>query len=130
MSAPLPSDRSFGMLFAGVFALWGAHSWWSHGEAFPWAFGLSAVTLAVTLGRPGWLRPANRAWTKLAELLNRVMGPLALAVIFYAVLSPLAMAMRLVGRDVMKRRFDPAAHTYWVERDPPGPDPAGLPNQF
>jgi len=130
MAAPLPSDRSFGMLFAGVLALWAAYSWWNRGEGFPWAFGLSAVTLAVTLVRPRWLRPANRAWTELAALLNRVTSPLILAIIFYAVFTPAAVAMRLAGRDAMKRRFDPAGKTYWVERNPPGPDPAGLPNQF
>ena len=67
---------------------------------------------------------------KLAEILNRVVGPVVLGAIFFLVLTPVAVAMRVIGRDAMKRRFEPAASTYWVERDPPGPDPAGLPNQF
>jgi hypothetical protein len=49
---------------------------------------------------------------------------------FFCVLTPMALLMRMTGRDAMKRRFDPTARTYWIERDPPGPDPAGLPNQF
>ena len=67
---------------------------------------------------------------KLAEILNRVVGPVVLGAIFFLVLTPVAVAMRVIGRDAMKRRFEPAARTYWVERDPPGPDPHGLPNQF
>jgi hypothetical protein len=129
-AVPLPSNRSFGTLFVVVFGLLGAVSWWRGGAIYPWVFGLSALTLAVTLVKPDWLAPANRAWMKLAELLNRVVSPIVLGVIFYGVFTPIAWAMRWAGRDAMKRRFEPAAHTYWVERDPPGPDPAGLPNQF
>jgi hypothetical protein len=127
---PLPSNRSFGTLFVVVFGLLGAYSWWRGGAAYPWAFGLSVLTLVVTLVKPDWLAPANRAWMKLAELLNRVVSPVVLGVIFYGMFTPIAWAMRRAGRDAMKRRFEPAARTYWVERDPPGPDPTGLPNQF
>ena len=127
---PLPSNRSFGTLFVVVFGLLGAYSWWRGGAAYPWAFGLSALTLAVTLAKPDWLAPANRAWMKLAELLNRVVSPVVLGVIFYGMFTPIAWVMRWAGRDAMKRRFEPDARSYWVERDPPGPDPAGLPNQF
>jgi hypothetical protein len=127
---PLPSNRSFGTLFVAVFALLGAYSWWRGGTLWPWAFGLSALTLALTLAKPDWLAPANRAWMKLAELLNRVVSPLVLGVIFYGMFTPIAWGMRRAGRDAMKRRFEPEARSYWVERDPPGPDPAGLPHQF
>jgi len=67
---------------------------------------------------------------RLAELLHRVVSPIALGIMFFCVLTPTAVLIRMTGRDAMKRRFDPAASTYWIERDPPGPDPAGLPNQF
>jgi hypothetical protein len=127
---PLPSNRSFGTLFVVVFALVGAYSWWRGGAVWPWALGLSALTLAITLAKPDALAPANRAWMKLAELLNRIVSPLVLGLIFYGMFTPIAWGMRLAGRDAMKRRFEPEARTYWVNRDPPGPDPAGLPNQF
>ncbi len=129
-TVPLPSNRSFGTLFVVVFGLLGGYSWWRGGAVYPWAFGLSLLTLAVTLARPDWLAPANRAWMKLAEGLNRIVSPIVLGVIFYGIFAPTAWVMRLAGRDAMKRRFEPAARTYWVEREPPGPDPAGLPNQF
>lgn len=127
---PLPSDRSFGTLFVAVFGLLGTYSWWRGGPAYPWAFGLSALTLIVTLARPQLLAPANRAWMKLAEVLHHVVSPVVLGIVFFGILTPTAWVMRLAGRDALKRRFEPAARTYWVEREPPGPDPAGLPNQF
>jgi len=126
----LPSNRSFGTLFVVVFALLGTYWWWRGDAGHRWAFGLSALTLLVTLAKPDWLAPANRAWMKLAELLHRVVSPIALGIMFFCVLTPMALVIRLIGRDAMKRRFDPAASTYWIERNPPGPDPTGLPNQF
>ena len=67
---------------------------------------------------------------KLAELLNRIVSPLVLGLIFFGIFTPIAWGMRLAGRDVMQRRFEPESPTYWQDRDPPGPDPDGLPNQF
>jgi hypothetical protein len=63
-------------------------------------------------------------------MLNRIVSPIVLGVIFYGLFTPVAWGMRLAGRDALKRRFEPPARTYWVDRDPPGPDPAGLPHQF
>ena len=97
---------------------------------YPWAFALSVLVLLLTLGKPDWLAPANRAWMKLAEILHRIVSPIALGIMFFGVLTPMALVMRLFGHDAMKRRFDTPAATYWIERDPPGPDPSGLPNQF
>ena len=127
---PLPSNRSFGTLFVALFGLVGTYFWWRGSAIYLWPCGLSALTLLVTLAKPAWLTPANRAWMKLAELLNRIVSPIVLGVIFFGIFTPTAWVIRLLGRDAMKRRFEPATPTYWVERDPPGPDPSGLPKQF
>jgi hypothetical protein len=128
-SATLPSNRSFGTLFVIVFAIVGGFVWW-RGGGFGWWFGLSGLTLLVTLVKPDWLAPLNRAWMKLAEILNRIVSPLVLGVMFFGLFAPMGWGMRLAGRDALKRRLEPKARTYWIEREPPGPDPAGLPNQF
>jgi hypothetical protein len=126
----LPSNRSFGSLFAVVFALVGGYVWWRGGSAHPWWLGLSGLTLLVTLARPSLLAGLNRAWMKLAELLSKVVSPVVLGLMFYAVLTPVGIAMRLFGRDAMKRKVDPRAPSYWEDRTPPGPDPSSLPYQF
>lgn len=129
-AAPLPTNRSFGILFTVVFALAGGYLWWTHLVGHGWFLGAAALTLLVALTVPDWLAPFNRAWMKLAELLNRIVSPLVLGLIFFGIFTPIAWGMRLAGRDVMKRRLEPASPTYWQDRDPPGPDPDGLPNQF
>jgi Saxitoxin biosynthesis operon protein SxtJ len=112
-SLRLPSDRSFGWTFAGIFALIGL--------LHPWAFGLAALTAAVTYLHPEWLAPLKRAWMKLGELLHHVVSPVVLGIMFFGVFTPVGWMMRLAGRDAMARSFDGAAETYWVKRDPPGP---------
>ena len=58
------------------------------------------------------------------------LAPDRLGAIFYGMFTPVAAFMRIIGRDAMRRRFEPASRTYWVERAPPGPDPKSLPDQF
>jgi hypothetical protein len=110
---PLPSDRSFGWTFTGVFAL----------VAFfqPWVLGLAALTALVTLIRAQWLAPFKRAWMKFGELLHHVVSPVVLGVIFFGLFTPVGYAMRAFGRDAMKRHYEPQRPSYWERRDPPGP---------
>jgi hypothetical protein len=118
----LPSNRSFGWTFTGVFAL-GAFF-------YPWVLALAAATALVTLIRSQWLAPLNRAWMKLGALLHHVVSPLVLGLIFFGVFTPVGMLMRAFGRDAMARRFEPQARSYWVRRDPPGPADDSFRNMF
>lgn len=127
---PMPSNQSFGRLFAVIFAILAAWMWW-RSSSWIWLWlALSAATLGVTLVAPDRLAPLNRLWMRFAALLHRVMSPLMLGIIYFAVITPFAVVMRLRGRDQLSRRFDAASKSYWIERTPPGPDPKTLPNQF
>lgn len=126
----IPSNRSFGRVFTAVFAVAGAMSLWRGSTRYPWMFGLAALTAAVTVLCPGVLGPLNRAWAKLGATLSRIANPVVLAIGYYGVMLPAGVVMRLAGRDPMRRRRDPVTPTYWTDRNPPGPDPDSLPNEF
>jgi hypothetical protein len=64
------------------------------------------------------------------ELLGQLVSPVVLGIIFFAVLTPTAIAMRLFGRDAMCRRWDRDAPSYWTKRDPPGPPDDSYRNMF
>jgi len=130
MSNDGPSNRSFGWLFTVVFTLAGAYSLWNKGWFYPWAFALAGMTALVTVLAPEWLSPLNRAWMRFGELLHRIVSPVVLGVIFYGVFTPVGFFMRIVGRDVLNRRFESEAGTYWVSRTPPGPADDSLRDQF
>ena len=128
-SVPPPSDRSFGITFTVVFALITIWLWWT-GRPGPMLFGiLSLATLLVSAFRPSLLKALNRAWMKLGALLHAVVNPVVLAFLYFGVITPFAIVMRLIRRDVLRRRFEPTERSYWIRRDPPGPAPDSLPRQ-
>jgi hypothetical protein len=125
-----PSNRSFGSVFTVFFTLVGVYSLWREGTAYSWMFWLAGATAAVTMIRPQWLAPLNRAWMQFGELLHRIVSPLVLGIMFYGVFTPVGLVMRMARRDAMKRRFEPGAPTYWIERHPPGPADDSFRDQF
>jgi hypothetical protein len=118
---PLPSNRSFGWTFATLFALCGVYGLWRGPALLSWILALAGVMAMVTVARPDWLAPLNRAWMKFGELLHRVVSPVVLGLLYFGMFTPIGWAMRLAGRDPMARAWEPAKTTYWIERDPPGP---------
>jgi hypothetical protein len=122
--APLPSDRKFGWTFTALFLLLAVLSY------HPGLLVLAGATALVTATRAHWLAPLKRAWMHLGELLNRVVSPVVMGVIFFAVFTPVAIVMRARKRDALALKLDPAAPTYWVRRDPPGPAEDSFTNLF
>lgn len=124
------SDRTFGLVFAGLFTVI-ACSPLLHGEKpHWWAFGVAAVFALVALVKPALLAGLNRLWIKLGALLGKVVSPIALGLLFYGVLTPLGAVMRLTGKDPLRLKLDPGADSYWIRREPPGPPPESMTNQF
>ncbi len=126
----LPSNRQFGIVFVVFFAVLGLLGLWRGWRLTPGFFGAMGLVAAVTFIAPSLLTPFNRWWMALAALLHRVVSPVVLGLMFFAILTPVAFLMRLAGRDEMKRRWEPEARSYWVPRDPPGPPKGSLDNQF
>lgn len=125
------SDRSFGIVFAVVFGLIAAAQWYFNRPE--WAFGLgcaSAAFLAAALIFPRILAPMNWGWTRFGLLLHKVTNPIILGAIFFLVCTPMGVVMRLFGFDPLRTKLDPSADSYWIDRDPPGPAPDTMPNQF
>src|SRR5262249_10838160 len=124
------SDRSFGLVFAGFFLIVGT---WPlvHGRPLRvWAVGVAAVFLIAALVNPTWLGPLNRLWLRLGLLLQLIVSPVVLGLLFFLTVTPIGLLMRLTGKDPLRLRFDPLARSYWVERRPPGPAPDTMRQQF
>lgn len=95
-----------------------------------WAIPVAAVFGLIAMVKPALLAGLNRLWARLGVLLGKIMGPLATGVLFYAVFTPIGTVMRLTGKDPLRLTRDPAAKSYWIPRDPPGPPPDSLTDQF
>jgi len=126
----LPSNRSFGLVFTAVFLIIGLLPLVSRHTVRAWALIISGVFLAVTLAAPNVLTPLNRLWLRFGLFLHKIVSPVVLGVIFFLAVTPTGLLMRWFKKDILRLRFDPAADTYWIKRDPPGPEPKSLVNQF
>lgn len=124
------SERSFGFVMAGFFAVVAAVRFWK-GEPWPWVFLLvGAVFLCLALVWTQALTPLNRLWFQFGLLLHKVISPVAMGLLFYVAVTPMALLLRVVGKDLLKLRRDDTAESYWIVRQPPGPAPESMKNQF
>jgi Saxitoxin biosynthesis operon protein SxtJ len=131
---PPPSDRSFGLTFTAVFGiLAGLAFWrdWMRGDLWLFFLATSAAFLLFSLTLPRILRPFNKAWMLFGAVMHKVVSPIMLGLIYFGVMSPVSLFFKLTGRDELRRKFNPVASTYWIPREPPGPDgPSSFPRQF
>jgi len=124
------SDRGFAFVFAAFFTLFGLLPLRTHHPPRWWAFPISGLFLLIGMLKPVLLRPLNKYWTKLGVLMGRVVSPVVTAVLFYAVVTPTGLLFRLLGKDPLRLSWDTSAASYWIERQPPGPAPETMANQF
>lgn len=129
-SAEGSSDRTFGLVFAVFFLFLSLLPLGHGGELHIWAALIAIGILAVTIVVPQSLSPLNRLWTKLGLLLHSIVSPIALGIIFFALITPMAIAMRIAGKDPLRRRFDRDATSYWIQREPSDPAHDSMNNQF
>ncbi|QPJ62559.1 MAG: hypothetical protein G3M70_12025 [Candidatus Nitronauta litoralis] len=124
------TDRSFGFWFSGIFLAIALFIWYKSGDLKTWLLVLSAVFGLSGAVYPSVLAPLNKLWTKLGLLMGKIVSPIVMGIIFFVVVTPMGLFMRLTGKDLLRLKFQPEANSYWIPRDPPGPDPETLSNQF
>jgi len=110
--------RKFGLTTGAIVAvLFGALIPWAFGLHYPkWPWVLAGVLGLWALAAPATLNPVYRGWMRFGLLINAVMSRVVLGILFYLVILPTALLMRLAGKDPMRRRFEPDAPSY---RQPP-----------
>ena len=100
----------------GIFFPWLLSLDW---PAWPWA--IAGLLWSLALLQPMWLRSIYRAWMRFGLLASRVMTPLVLGIVFFAMIAPMAIVRRLFGSDPMQRSLDSDQETYRAEskKSPP-----------
>ena len=125
------SERSFGIVFACVFAIAGYYVHFvKHLDWGIYLFAIAAAFLVAAFAAPRVLRPMNIIWFKFGMALGRVTGPVVMGILFFGAFTPMALVMRLIGRDYLRLKTQPGAETYWIRRDPPGPPAESMTKQF
>jgi hypothetical protein len=110
------SEKSFGILFSIVFLI---ITFWPLLESNPiryWALAVSFIFLIIALLKQELLKPLNIAWIKFGEILGKIVAPTVMALIFFIVLTPLSLIVRLSGKDLLKLKFS-KDQSYWIKRE-------------
>lgn len=117
--------RTFGRTMAGAFAvITGIVFWRSGWTQTPWVEGLgltAALFLAFSIVWPKALYPIEWAWMRLAVVMNFIMTRVLLSLVFFLAITPVGLIFRLMGKDLLGKRFDPDAESYWVAPEKDGP---------
>lgn len=117
------SDRSFGLVFAGIFTLVGLAPLMNGAAIRLWSLALALVLAAAALLLPRSLSQVNRLWFRFGNLLSRVTLPLMMGFLFFGILTPIALLRRRFSAPGLALRYARTEPSYWIPRqDPPGRD--------
>jgi hypothetical protein len=125
------SNRKFGFLFAVLFGLLSINSAYHNSNAMNvcgWLIA-SIVIVLIAFVTPGLLTPLNKAWMKLGDVMGMIVSPLVLGIIFFFLITPVAIIGRMFCRDELRLK-KANVNSYWITRLPPGPAGDSFKNQF
>lgn len=111
--------RKFGLTTGAIVAvLFGGLIPWIWNFRYPsWPWVVFAVLGALAIFAPMLLQPVHRIWMRIGLLISRVTTPLFMGIVFFLMIVPTGVVMRMVGRDTLRRNIDSSADTYRVEPD-------------
>ena len=111
------SNRNFGIVFFIVFlvvSLWPL----TYGEPIRiWSAIISLVFLILGLMNSKLLTPLNQLWFKFGIILGAIVAPVVMGVVFFLVVTPIGLVMKIMGRDLLNKKYDKKKRTYWIKRD-------------
>ena len=109
------SNRSFGIVFFVVFLLIGLYPLLKSNDLRIWSLIISFIFLALGLINSRTLTPLNRLWFKFGLLLGKFISPIIMGIIFFIVVTPTGIIMRLFKKDLLNLKFN-EKETYWIDK--------------
>tara|TARA_Y100000590_G_C15569986_1_gene958189 strand:+ start:719 stop:1105 length:387 start_codon:yes stop_codon:yes gene_type:complete len=113
----ISSNRNFGLVFFFVFlivSIWPIIS----GESIRiWSVAISLVFLILGLMNSKVLTPLNKLWFKFGIILGAIVAPVIMSIIFFLVITPIGLIMKIMGKDLLNKKYDRIKKTYWIKRD-------------
>ena len=122
----ISSNRSFGVVFFIVFLLIALYPLLKDNDLRIWSLVISFIFLILGLINSKILTPFNRLWFKFGLLLGRFISPLIMGIIFFVVVTPIGIIMRLLKKDLLNLKYN-KKETYWIDKSGPK---SKMKNQF
>ncbi len=125
-----PSNRRFGLTIGAASVIIGCiRALFGHRHS-EWWLGAGLILSLFAIFWPAALAPFNRLWLKLGLVLYRFVNPVVMTALFVSTIVPVGALLRLRGKDPLRLKRRPDKASYWIEREPPGPAPEAMKNQF
>ena len=115
----ISSNRNFGLVFFIVFLI---VSTWPLTYEEPvriWSSIISSVFLILGLMNSKLLTPLNKLWFKFGTILGAIIAPIVMGVVFFLVITPIGLFMKIIGKDLLSIKYDKRKKTYWIKRNTP-----------
>ena len=120
------SNRSFGIVFFVVFLLVSLYPLINGDNVRFWSLAISGIFLILGILNSNLLSPLNKIWFKFGILLGRIISPIVMGIIFFLVVTPIALIMRLLRKDLLNLKYNDN-QSYWIEKSGPK---SKMKNQF
>ncbi len=112
----ISSNRSFGIVFFIVFLLIALYPLSYSGEIRIWSAIISLIFLVLGLLNSKILTPLNKLWFRFGIFLSKIISPLIMGIIFFLVVTPIGLIMRIFGKDVLNLKYN-KNQSYWIEKN-------------
>ena len=122
----LPTNRNFGIVFSIVFLIIAIYPLINSGDIRIWSLIVSIFFLILGIFNSNLLSPLNKLWMKFGILLGNVISPIVMGIIYFLVVTPIGILLRLFRKDVLRLKNNDS-NTYWIKKDNMNND---MKNQF
>ena len=122
----ISSNRSFGIVFFVVFILISLYPLINNDGIKIWSLFISLIFLILGLLNSKILTPLNKLWAKFGIFLGKIISPIIMGIIFFLVVTPIGLIMRLIGKDLLNIKYSDNK-SYWIEKTGPK---SKMKNQF
>ena len=109
------NNRSFGILLFFFFIIITFWSLFSKNELQIWSLAMAIIFLMLAILNPKLLSPLTRLWIKLGEIIGKFISPIIIGLIFFLILTPIGLLMRMFKKDLLNLKFS-KNETYWIKR--------------
>ena len=113
----ISSNRNFGLVFFFIFLVVSIWPLLHNESPRIWSAIISLAFLILVLTRSKLLTPLNRLWAKFGIILGSIIAPIVMGVVFFLVVTPIGLVMNIMGKDLLKKKYDKKKETYWIKRD-------------
>ena len=110
------STRGFGIVFFFVFVIASLWPLINENSLRVWSIFVAIIFLILGLMNSNFLTPLNILWFKFGKLLGFIIAPIIMGIVFFVVITPTGLIMKLIGKDLLNNKYDNKIKSYWINR--------------